>query len=50
MRWIAALMLLSMVGCATNRVKVSVTRIHGEPVVSVEFDASELPQTCIKQR
>ncbi len=40
MRWIALLLVVS-VGCASNRVKVSITRLHGEPVVSVEFIEKE---------
>lgn len=35
MRWIA--LLLVFTGCSATRTKVTVTRVHGEPVISVEF-------------
>jgi hypothetical protein len=35
MRWIALVLLLS--GCSATRTKVTVTRVYGEPVISIEF-------------
>lgn len=36
MRWIALILLFT--GCSATRVtKISLTRVHGEPCVSVEF-------------
>ena len=35
MRWIVLLLLFT--GCASTHTKVTVTRAHGEPVISVEF-------------
>jgi hypothetical protein len=36
MRWIA-LVLLCAAGCSSTRARITVTRQHGEPVISVEF-------------
>ncbi len=35
-KWI--LLLLVCCGCASQRVRVTVTRVHGEPSVSIEFE------------
>lgn len=35
MRWIALLLIFT--GCSATRTKVTFTRTHGEPVLSIEF-------------
>ena len=40
-KWILAGMLL-FCGCASQRVRVTVTRVHGEPAVSIEFEEKEI--------
>lgn len=36
-KWIL-LLLVCCIGCAGQRVRVTVTRVHGEPAISVEFE------------
>lgn len=36
-KWIL-LLLVCCFGCASQRVRVTVTRVHGEPAISVEFE------------
>lgn len=43
MRWIALLLICT--GCSATRTKVTVTRVHGEPVISLEFCANDIPDT-----
>ena len=40
-KWILVGMLL-FCGCASQRVRVTVTRINGEPAISVKFEEKEI--------
>lgn len=37
-KWILLFVIGSCIGCASQRVRVTVTRVHGEPSVSIEFE------------
>jgi hypothetical protein len=38
MRWIALFLLVFVSGCASQRYRVTVTRVNGEPAVSLEIE------------
>lgn len=40
-RWISLLGLLLLSGCAGQRAKVIVTRLNGEPSISLEFEPTQ---------
>lgn len=38
MKWIVLLLFLACCGCATQRTKITLTRIDGQPALSIEFE------------
>lgn len=47
MRWIAILVFLCLCGCQSTRLRVAVTRLNGEPHITVELIDEPTPkQPC----
>jgi hypothetical protein len=38
LKWILSLGIVLFCGCAGQRTRITVTRVHGEPSISIEFE------------